>query len=103
VTNDDGSITYQASSPDEVAIVRWTESVGLRLTFRDRTRIELQTPSGARSTFDVLDIFPFTSESKRMGIVVREAGSGEITFLEKGADAVMARIVGGSRVVGWRT
>ena len=43
VKNDDGTVTYQASSPDEVAIVKWTESVGLILTFRDRTRIELQT------------------------------------------------------------
>lgn len=93
VTNDDGTVTYQASSPDEVAIVKWTESVGLTLTFRDRTRIELQTPSGVRITFDVLDIFPFTSESKRMGIIVRDAQSGEITFLQKGADVVMARIV----------
>jgi phospholipid-translocating ATPase len=93
VTDDDGALTYQASSPDEVAIVTWTQSVGLTLVFRDRTRIELQTPSGARITFDVLDIFPFTSESKRMGIVVRDTHSGEITFLQKGADVVMAKIV----------
>ncbi|KAI0369507.1 protein transporter [Pilatotrama ljubarskyi] len=93
VYNDDGTVTYQASSPDEVAIVKWTESVGLRLTFRDRTRIELQTPPGARISFDVLDIFPFTSESKRMGIIVRDAQTGEITFLQKGADVVMAKIV----------
>ncbi|KAH9886694.1 aminophospholipid-transporting P-type ATPase [Cubamyces lactineus] len=93
VYNDDGTVTYQASSPDEVAIVKWTESVGLRLTFRDRTRIELQTPSGARTSFEVLDIFPFTSESKRMGIVVRDAQTGEVTFLQKGADVVMAKIV----------
>ncbi|KZT00633.1 phospholipid-translocating P-type ATPase [Laetiporus sulphureus 93-53] len=93
VTNDDGTVTYQASSPDEVAIVKWTESVGLTLTFRDRTRLELRTPSGAHVSFDILDIFPFTSESKRMGIVVRDTQSGEITFLQKGADVVMTRIV----------
>ncbi|KAJ7430851.1 hypothetical protein B0H11DRAFT_2133613 [Mycena galericulata] len=93
VTNDDGSVTYQASSPDEVAIVTWTESIGLTLVFRDRTRIELQTPSGARISYDVLELFPFTSESKRMGIVVRDTQSGEITFLQKGADVVMTRIV----------
>ncbi|KAL4246411.1 Phospholipid-transporting ATPase [Abortiporus biennis] len=93
VTNDDGSVTYQASSPDEVAIVKWTESVGLTLTFRDRTRIELQTPSGSRLSFEVLDLFPFTSESKRMGIIVRDMQTGEITFLQKGADVVMAKIV----------
>ncbi|KAH7927189.1 phospholipid-translocating P-type ATPase [Leucogyrophana mollusca] len=93
VSNDDGTITYQASSPDEVAIVKWTESVGLTLVFRDRTRMELQAPSGMRLSYDVLDIFPFTSESKRMGIVVRETQTGEILFLQKGADVVMAKIV----------
>ncbi|KAG8927497.1 putative aminophospholipid-translocase [Tulasnella sp. 419] len=93
VTNDDGSVTYQASSPDEVAIVKWTESVGLTLTFRDRTRIDLQAPDGHTLSFDVLDIFPFTSESKRMGIVVRDTTTHEISFLQKGADVVMAKIV----------
>ncbi|KAG7443228.1 phospholipid-translocating P-type ATPase [Guyanagaster necrorhizus] len=93
VTNDDGSVTYQASSPDEVAIVQWTQSIGLTLVFRDRTKIELQTPTGSRIIFEVLEIFPFTSESKRMGIVVRDVQTGEITFLQKGADVVMAKIV----------
>lgn len=93
MTNDDGSVTYQASSPDEVAIVKWTETIGLTLVSRDRTHMELQAPTGARLEFDVLDIFPFTSESKRMGIVVRDTHSGEITFLQKGADVVMAKIV----------
>jgi phospholipid-translocating ATPase len=93
VANDDGTVTYQASSPDEVAIVKWTQSIGLTLVFRDRTHIELQTPSGTLIRFDVLDIFPFTSESKRMGIVVRDTQSGEITFLQKGADVVMTKIV----------
>ncbi|PBK69390.1 phospholipid-translocating P-type ATPase [Armillaria solidipes] len=93
VTNDDGSVTYQASSPDEVAIVQWTQSIGLTLVFRDRTKIELQTPTGSRIVFAVLDIFPFTSESKRMGIVVQDVQTGEITFLQKGADVVMAKIV----------
>ncbi|KAF8810656.1 aminophospholipid-transporting P-type ATPase [Phlegmacium glaucopus] len=93
VTNDDGSVTYQASSPDEVAIVTWTASVGLTLVFRDRKCMELQTPNGSRLKFDILDIFPFTSESKRMGIVVRDTQTGDISFLQKGADVVMARIV----------
>ncbi|BGP27606.1 Putative aminophospholipid-translocase [Rhodotorula toruloides] len=89
----DGSITYQASSPDEVAIVRFTESIGLTLSARDRTSITLRTAAGASLSYDVLEIFPFTSESKRMGIVVRERHTGEIVFYQKGADVVMARIV----------
>ncbi|GAA6002729.1 aminophospholipid-translocating P4-type ATPase NEO1 [Rhodotorula paludigena] len=93
VDEGDGSITYQASSPDEVAIVRFTESVGLTLSARDRVSISVRTAAGQTLSFDVLEIFPFTSESKRMGIVVRDRQSGEITFYQKGADVVMARIV----------
>ena len=93
VNSDDGSVTYQASSPDEVAIVNWTASIGLTLVFRDRTRMELQTPSGSRLSYDILYIFPFTSESKRMGIIVRDTSTHEILFLQKGADVVMSKIV----------
>ncbi|KAF8700587.1 Phospholipid-transporting ATPase, partial [Rhizoctonia solani] len=93
VTNDDGTVTYQASSPDEVAIVKWTESVGLTLTSRTRTQIELQTPDGTTLVYSVLALFPFTSESKRMGIVVQSMETHEIMFVQKGADTVMARLV----------
>lgn len=93
VKNDDGTTTYQASSPDEVAIVKWTESVGLTLDHRDRTSIKIRVPNGSIIEFQVLEIFPFTSESKRMGIVVKDVQTGELLFLEKGADVVMAPIV----------
>uniref|UniRef100_A0A665UTU1 Phospholipid-transporting ATPase n=1 Tax=Echeneis naucrates TaxID=173247 RepID=A0A665UTU1_ECHNA len=89
----DDNRTYQASSPDEVALVRWTESVGLTLVNRDLTSLQLKTPSGQILSFHILQIFPFTSESKRMGIIVREESTGNITFYMKGADVAMASIV----------
>jgi len=49
--------------------------------------------SEGREEYDVLAIFPFTSETKRMGIVVREKRTNQITFYMKGADSVMAPIV----------
>lgn len=93
VTNDDGTVTYQASSPDEVAIVEWTESVGLTLSSRDRTSMTLRTPTHSTLTFDILYVFPFTSESKRMGIIIRDRTSGQIQFVQKGADVIMTKIV----------
>lgn len=90
----DGDITYQASSPDEVAIVKWTEHMGLTLVNRDVNTIQLRVDATEEILFfDVLNIFPFTSETKRMGIIVRNRQNQEITFYEKGADTVMARIV----------
>ncbi|KAK3901492.1 hypothetical protein C8A05DRAFT_34816 [Staphylotrichum tortipilum] len=97
--------SYQASSPDEIAIVRWTESVGLRLASRDRKSMVLESAETGRAVVKVriLDIFPFTSEGKRMGIIVQfydklelgvpALGSGEIWFYQKGADTVMGSIV----------
>jgi len=100
--------SYQASSPDEIAIVRWTESIGLRLIQRDRHNIALQSTKTGEIVVHVriLHTFPFTSESKRMGIVVRFSASieknnvqtendnsDEIWFYQKGADTVMSTIV----------
>uniref|UniRef100_A0A9J7Z5Q7 Phospholipid-transporting ATPase n=1 Tax=Cyprinus carpio carpio TaxID=630221 RepID=A0A9J7Z5Q7_CYPCA len=89
----DDNRTYQASSPDEVALVHCTESLGLTLVNRDLTSLQLKTPAGHILTYYILQIFPFTSESKRMGIIVREEATGDITFYMKGADVAMARIV----------
>ncbi|XP_066990962.2 probable phospholipid-transporting ATPase IIB isoform X2 [Anabrus simplex] len=87
------SCVYQASSPDEVALVRWTEQVGLALVRRDLVSMQLRTPSGQIIAYTILQIFPFTSETKRMGIIVKENQTGEIVFYLKGADVVMSGIV----------
>uniref|UniRef100_A0A674IQ09 Phospholipid-transporting ATPase n=1 Tax=Terrapene triunguis TaxID=2587831 RepID=A0A674IQ09_9SAUR len=89
----DENRTYQASSPDEVALVQWTESVGLTLVNRDLTSMQLKSPGGQILTYYILQVFPFTSESKRMGIIVRDESTGEITFYMKGADVAMSTIV----------
>ncbi|KAL4976477.1 hypothetical protein BDW66DRAFT_159663 [Aspergillus desertorum] len=98
--------SYQASSPDEIAIVRYTEEVGLRVSYRDRQTIVLESTDTGSVVVRVriLDIFPFTSDSKRMGIIVRfDTDKGvfessaeeeeEIWFYQKGADTVMSSIV----------
>ncbi|XP_011806761.1 PREDICTED: probable phospholipid-transporting ATPase IIA [Colobus angolensis palliatus] len=90
---EDSCRVYQASSPDEVALVQWTESVGLTLVGRDQSSMQLRTPGDQILNFTILQIFPFTYESKRMGIIVRDESTGEITFYMKGADVVMAGIV----------
>lgn len=97
--------SYQASSPDEIAIVRWAEVMGLRLLHRDRNSMILQSVESGKVVVRVriLNVFPFTSEGKRMGIVVqflhsenvesRGSDRAEIWFYQKGADTVMSSIV----------
>lgn len=97
--------SYQASSPDEIAIVQYTEEVGLKLSHRDRQSIVLESAHTGEVVVRVriLEIFPFTSDSKRMGIIVQfkhdsqildsPKDDGEIWFYQKGADTVMSAIV----------
>ncbi|KAH8695117.1 putative phospholipid-translocating P-type ATPase [Talaromyces proteolyticus] len=96
---------YQASSPDEIAIVKYTEEVGLRVAYRDRKRIFLESTHTNQVVVrvNILDVFPFTSDSKRMGIIVKfeqpspdatsSESDAEIWFYQKGADTVMSSIV----------
>lgn len=76
-----------------MALVKWTEEMGLALIKRDLNSMQLKTLNGQILNYTILQIFPFTSETKRMGIIVREESSSEIVFYLKGADVVMSGIV----------
>ena len=85
--------TFQAASPDEVALVSYADSAGLGLEARDVQTITLRAPTGELETFDIIVDFPFTSESKRMGIIVRSRTTRAVTFYLKGAEsAIIPRI-----------
>ena len=90
----DLDVTYQASSPDEIALVEWTEQIGLTLAHRDLHSMTLKLNSMQQLYhYQILQMFPFTSETKRMGIIVRDQQTNEILFYLKGADMVMQSIV----------
>ncbi|KAF0853026.1 mitochondrial phospholipid-translocating ATPase [Andalucia godoyi] len=90
---EDGARQYQASSPDEVALVKFAEVVGLVLENRTQASITLRNPNGSFEEYEILQVFPFTSERKRAGIIVKSLITGETTFYLKGADTVMLRIL----------
>lgn len=62
---------FQASSPDEVALVKFAESLGMLLTEREENYIKLKNPLDEEEEYDILANFPFSSESKRMGIILK--------------------------------
>ncbi|CAH0722948.1 unnamed protein product, partial [Brenthis ino] len=84
---------YQASSPDEVALVKWTDMMGVSLYRRDLHSIALKLrASNEIMSFNILQIFPFTSEAKMMGIIVQEESSHVITYYVKGADVALSKL-----------
>ena len=94
VDTETGEFQYQASSPDEIALVKFTEKVGVQLYQRDLHTIMLRTGAdgSGKEEYEILRVFPFSSATKRMGIVVRNS-SGNIMFFMKGADVVMLKII----------
>ena len=87
-------VTYFFSNfSSKVALVQWSEEMGLALIERTLTSLKLRTPDVEIVGYTILQIFPFTSETKRMGIIVKDEKTNEITFYVKGADIVMSSIV----------
>lgn len=60
---------------------------------RDLTSMKLRNPFGQIISYDILQVFPFSSDTKRMGIIVKDTSTNEILFLMKGADTVMNEII----------
>ncbi|KAI0123941.1 phospholipid-translocating P-type ATPase [Xylariales sp. AK1849] len=92
-TGSTGSIEYQAASPDEIALVRAAQDLGYMVVDRSTRSIALQIKSSAdgpvsTETYEILDVIEFSSQRKRMSIVIRMP-DGRICVLCKGADSVI--------------
>ena len=92
---DTGEVSYNADSPDEVALVKG--GVAMRYSFESRQgeRSIFISKDGRPFQYEILATIEFTSARKRMSVVVRQcdsAGSGaraRAFVLTKGADSVM--------------
>ena len=90
---EDGVKTYQASSPDEVALVKLAESVGMILESRDQRSMRIKNSAGQEENYEILENFPFSSDTKRMGIVLRHKETKRLVFYLKGADVALVNKV----------
>ena len=79
----------QASSPDEVALVKYSNSINMELIERDRTYVQLQNCKGVYENYEIIANFPFSSQSKKMSVLVRQKETGRIIYYVKGAEVVM--------------
>ena len=84
----DGTIEYNADSPDEAAFVDFASKCGVRLLERNISSITVDI-RGKSSIFEILALIPFTSDRKRMSIVVKKSDQPAIIYT-KGADNIMA-------------
>lgn len=88
----DGEIEFQASSPDELALVRAAQELGYTVIQRSAQQITLKISNadGSESTriYEILDVIEFSSKRKRMSIVLR-CPDRRIWMICKGADSLI--------------
>lgn len=91
-TADDGTIGFQAASPDELALVEAARDLGLLVIDRPAQSIKVQSVDASGKTvvdtYEVLDVIEFSSKRKRMSIVIRMP-DGRICLFIKGADSTV--------------
>jgi phospholipid-translocating ATPase len=87
----EGKKCFNASSPDEIAMVEYFEEIGFSFTERDENYIKFYDPIKKFHEYKIIKLFPFESAKKRMGIIVKKLNSDidEYVFYLKGADDVM--------------
>jgi phospholipid-translocating ATPase len=89
---ENGEIEYQASSPDELALVEAARDLGYEMIDRPAQFIKLRFPDEngrpVVETFEVLDVIEFTSKRKRMSIIIRMPDNSICVFC-KGADSAL--------------
>ena len=90
---DENNITYQASSPDEVALVKFAERLNMKLVHRTDKEIKIKNTSNTFEEYTILANFPFSSDTKRMGIILQNKKYNHIIFYLKGAENVMMNFV----------
>ncbi|KAL3475640.1 hypothetical protein BJX99DRAFT_229359 [Aspergillus californicus] len=96
--DESGNTTFQAASPDELALVTAAQELGYLVHDRQPNTLTIRTfPNGMEETpvdevYEILDIIEFSSARKRMSVVVRMPDR-RICLFCKGADSVLMRLL----------
>lgn len=91
---EDEDLEYQASSPDELALVQAARDLGFVVFNRLNSQLIIKLyPNGFEAgpiieTYEVLDVIEFSSARKRMSVVVKFP-DGRICIICKGADNII--------------
>ncbi|UJR35768.1 hypothetical protein I4U23_028516 [Adineta vaga] len=80
-------IVYQASSPDEYALVSAVKEMGVVFFSRTPDSVVINF-RGQEEKYEILNVLEFSSDRKRMSVIVRTPNN-EIKLFCKGADSVI--------------
>ena len=79
---------YNASSPDELALVNAAKFFGATFIKRDEDNNMIINLRGAEVRYRLMNILEFTSTRKRMSVIVEDP-EGRYILMTKGADSII--------------
>ena len=86
--NKNNEKVYQGPSPDEVDLVDTAREMDYEF-MRSTQKETFISIRGRERKFDLLNSFAFTSDRKRMSIIVRDPRDSRIKMYTKGADSII--------------
>ncbi|RHZ65214.1 aminophospholipid-translocating P4-type ATPase DNF3 [Aspergillus thermomutatus] len=96
--DESGNVSFQAASPDELALVMAAQELGYLVIDRQPNTLTIRTyPNGPEEEpqdeiYEILNVIEFTSARKRMSVVVRMPDQ-RICLFCKGADSTLMRLL----------
>lgn len=96
--DESGYISFQAASPDELALVMAAQELGYLVLDRQPNSLTIRTyPNGPYDepddeVYEILDVIEFSSARKRMSVVIRMPDQRICVFC-KGADTILMRLL----------
>jgi magnesium-transporting ATPase (P-type) len=88
IENKNGKLNYNASSPDELALVNAARFFGVKYVDRDEENNIYIDFKKQRQQWKLLNLIEFNSTRKRMTVVVRDP-EGTVRVFCKGADSIL--------------
>jgi phospholipid-transporting ATPase len=88
VENKNGEISYNASSPDELALVNAAKYFGVEFAERTEDNYMIIKYNDGTLKYKLLNIFEFNSDRKRMSVIIKDQNDN-IKLICKGADSVI--------------
>jgi phospholipid-translocating ATPase len=70
-------------------LVKFAIEMNTRLIERDRSQVVIKNADNILENYEILANFPFSSETKKMSILVRHKETGRYIYYVKGAEVVM--------------
>ena len=91
VTNQNNKLVYNASSPDEYALIQMALYSGFKYLGMDNENnmILLDERQKKKYSYQLMDVLEFNSTRKRMSVILRDNQTNQIVLYCKGADNII--------------